>query len=148
MVFLGKGLHSCDVCSKQFYCLSEMESHRRNHKEFHPFLCDLCGQTFATDDQLNRHVNKHVIPHSEERFTCDICSNYFTTKESIAGHMRSHIFGNLVCEEDDCGQRFDNRKDFAKHMLRHKPLSCTSCSYVTTSQYTLTVHMRSHTGDI
>ena len=43
----GRRKHQCEVCDKQFDCLSKLRIHNRIHTGEKPFSCDVCGHAFS-----------------------------------------------------------------------------------------------------
>lgn len=54
----------------------------------------------------------------------------------------------FVCEKDGCNKKFDKKKSFDRHMLRHKTqIICNECSSAFSQLSDLKRHMLRHTGE-
>lgn len=54
----------------------------------------------------------------------------------------------IVCEMAECKKRFDKKKSYHRHMLRHKTqLVCGECSFIFSQLSDLKRHMLRHTGE-
>ena len=62
--------HVCEICNKTFGIRKNLLRHRRSVHEKIKYSCNQCGQTFARNDYLQRHVKHHVrhhVRHHEDR---------------------------------------------------------------------------------
>lgn len=123
----------------------------RHRKEVHfpkelipkPYICHVCGLSWATESKLK----SHAMNHGDLKFICDICSKRFVTKGAISIHMQSHMLEKrFSC--DVCGQTFKTRKSLQNHMVRHsdeKSFSCPKCPKKFKLKTSLHDHDRVHT---
>lgn len=51
--------------------------------------CDLCGETFATQDALTQHIGEHSLDFNEKRHRCDECMIYFAHEKDLERHLQS-----------------------------------------------------------
>ena len=59
-------------------------------------LCNLCGQTFSTEKQLERHImTKH-----EPEVVCQACGKVYKNKESLRKHRRLFCDKKTVLKKD------------------------------------------------
>jgi uncharacterized Zn-finger protein len=50
------GRFSCELCQKSYKRLNELTTHNKSHEEQGSF-CFFCGQVFATEKDLRRHMD-------------------------------------------------------------------------------------------
>jgi len=48
--------------------------------------CETCGLTFASDEELERHVQEHI--RAAEIFRCAKCKATFGSREELAAHVK------------------------------------------------------------
>ena len=52
--------HQCDMCSKAFYKLNDLNYHRRLHLSIKPYQCPECSKSFSHLSHLHRHKRVHT----------------------------------------------------------------------------------------
>jgi len=60
---------------------------RRLHSGDKPYVCDVCGQTFAQSSTLTYHKRRHT---GEKPYQCDTCGMSFSVSSSLITHTRKH----------------------------------------------------------
>ncbi|XP_077321858.1 uncharacterized protein LOC143955631 isoform X2 [Lithobates pipiens] len=109
------------------------------------YLCSECGQSFAQEEDLGRHVRDHT----GETFPCEECGKCFLQKDRLMAHLKTHTWERLhTCKE--CGKSFIQKGALTKHLRTHtgeKPYSCSDCGKCFIQRGNLTVHQRIHTGE-
>lgn len=83
----------CDICKKVFTTKYNvgyhiMSVHYRS-SDLTPFLCDLCGKSFARKSLLNRHSTVHT---GIKRFSCVICNQAFTEADKVIHKGNTCLF--------------------------------------------------------
>ncbi len=48
--------------------------------------CETCGLTFASDEELERHVQEHI--RAAEIFRCEKCKATFGSKDELKAHVK------------------------------------------------------------
>ncbi|XP_030752799.1 zinc finger protein 674-like [Sitophilus oryzae] len=140
-----------------------MRNHMRIHKEKR-FKCETCGKAFKANEERLRHI-RHVhekIPYKTKM--CDICGKVTTNYRMHVkvSHSSRTEKKEYVCEK--CGTVFKSQYLLKKHLGQNshneskvfpkkqkKPLkrgfSCPVCNKVITTNESLQVHIRIHTGE-
>lgn len=115
-------------------------------------LCPVCGQVFPTNDNLAKHMAKH-LPTETARAElaskvhyCKVCNRSFSRSDMLTRHMRLHT-GLKPYECVDCGQVFSRSDHLNTHRRTHtgeKPYRCPHCPYAACRRDMITRHMRTH----
>lgn len=132
-------LHQCDQCEFRTYSLSKLEnSHKRTHGEERPFLCDVCGKGFKTGKQLRNHKTIHRQS-----------SGQWSTVAAAQGNAGASTLPAEACSE--CGRCFRVRRLLQLHCdsvhRKLRPFLCSYCGHRASSQSSLKMHLRQHTGE-
>ena len=116
------------------------------------YLCPVCGQVFPTNDNLAKHMTKH-LPSETVRsgdnnkvHYCKVCNRSFSRSDMLTRHMRLHT-GLKPYECMDCGQVFSRSDHLNTHRRTHtgeKPYRCPHCPYAACRRDMITRHMRTH----
>ncbi|KAL8584903.1 hypothetical protein ACOMHN_043540 [Nucella lapillus] len=116
------------------------------------YLCPVCGQVFPTNDNLAKHMTKH-LPSETVRagdntkvHYCKVCNRSFSRSDMLTRHMRLHT-GLKPYECMECGQVFSRSDHLNTHRRTHtgeKPYRCPHCPYAACRRDMITRHMRTH----
>ncbi|XP_064787120.1 zinc finger protein 329-like [Oncorhynchus masou masou] len=142
------------------HCSKPSTMSRRTHH------CRDCGETFALNADLKRHVTLTKKRPSECSFckksfnsTCKLKSHVrlchigkpcgMTFKHNLPNQMRIHT-GEKSFSCGDCGKSFNRKMSLTEHKLTHtgeKPFSCGDCGKSFNRKGHLTIHKLTHTGE-
>ena len=100
----------------------------RTHSGVLPYECEVCGKTFNTNYQLNKHKNVHNKSKTEQHY-CDECGNNFRSEESLDKHKRLHLAGVEIPTCDICGKAFGHKHNLVEHKRIHEGVKypCDIC---------------------
>lgn len=93
------------------------------HKEWRPFVCDICGRGFYENCLLKSHVS--TIHENVWPYRCDVCNKGFSNRSARTIH-RSRIHEPVECGL--CGEKFPEKSHLMKHKSKvHKSFKCDLC---------------------
>ncbi|XP_062542704.1 zinc finger protein 431-like isoform X2 [Armigeres subalbatus] len=101
----------CPHCTEHFGASYNLNNHiEKAHGIQVRFICDVCVQTFTSQDKLDRHRERHDKPHELE---CSTCLTLVASKEMLADHLCITYKDDYVC----CGRDHRYHTMYNKHML-------------------------------
>lgn len=113
----------CEVCGQTFIDSTDLESHKKKHKDSFTYSCNVCGRRFKEPWFLKNHkrthssrmggknkpvvtetpitINEIVQEQVDKSVTspyklCMVCGFYFPDKESLLDHSKIHVKGVTV----------------------------------------------------
>ena len=105
---------TCFKCNKTFTTKGNLKSHMEIHTGKFSFYCEVCRKGFSN---VNNYKN-HMQAHEGIRYHCQYCSKAFVTKKSLQYHLSQHTGEyRFTCEE--CGEEFNDKSKFLKHVKLH-----------------------------
>ncbi|XP_049881499.1 zinc finger protein 287-like isoform X2 [Pectinophora gossypiella] len=133
----GPNRFICLSCSKPCDNKTALNEHMfLEHGIVTQFLCDICGNTFSSADNLKSHklIHLEIKPHN-----CSTCNKTFSTRDHLKRHQVSHSGERpYVC--DDCGRKYSQRSSLMKHMRKHN--KCIKCDKKFTQSAQLIKHQK------
>ena len=82
-------------------------NHLLGHRGIKPYICDVCGRSFAAKSSLFQHISMHRCkqrPRSTVRYTCDHCHESFRDEACFKTHPCSIYLTNHPNLSSICGQ--------------------------------------------
>uniref|UniRef100_A0A6P7F2K6 Gastrula zinc finger protein XlCGF52.1-like n=1 Tax=Diabrotica virgifera virgifera TaxID=50390 RepID=A0A6P7F2K6_DIAVI len=111
--------HICDICGKSFLTFYNLNKHKKmTHQKLRPFECEQCQRKFSSKFALRTHERQHT---QDMPFTCNICGQSFRQKVSLKGHRKTvhNIEEPLTCACEVCGKWFSSKFAVMSHMRLH-----------------------------
>ena len=145
----------CKICDKTFQESTFKKAHMTEHYSACGLCCHQCGETFKSEDLLQRHLPVHLheqtkprkksvstpkakpiikcveiqkpIDKSKAKYKCSQCFRAFVSKKNKLLHERMHEVTVYKCEK--CPVEFKTEQGLAKHQQDHitQPYSCGVC---------------------
>jgi uncharacterized Zn-finger protein len=75
--------YSCILCGKGFINQS-LIVHMHVHSGEHPYVCNVCDNSFAQKSALKTHQHVHT---GERPYICDVCTKTFGDKRTLTRHQ-------------------------------------------------------------
>ncbi|RXG58683.1 Zinc finger protein SNAI2 [Armadillidium vulgare] len=137
---------TCEFCGRKFGSKPRLEYHIEivhTNPPIKIYTCRMCGLTFPTAKQNNRHYRKVHRPE-RQKIHCGKCNITFSTREECAEHRALHP---NTC--DICQKQFLRRDSLREHLLIHSAPKhqCPHCTKKFTQRSNLKRHIRVHTGE-
>ncbi|XP_038221148.1 zinc finger protein 93-like isoform X2 [Zerene cesonia] len=160
--------YKCKICNNTFINETTFNIHKKIHQKDMEYTCDLCKETFDTNDHLlkhkkTRHINdndcylcqkckmafsdhrsyiNHRIVHLKPPYKCFECNFQFTKKNSLNAHIFMHY--NIENECSICKEMVHHKK-MATHLEKHNTIQCIECGKNVKKSFH-SYHMLVHTG--
>ncbi len=145
--------YACRICGKRFAWIRNIAKHMQTHSvtqgyiRRRKFTCNVCLDSFDSQDQLTVHLQLHTetVPH-----TCHGCGQKFTSQRSLEKHILNKVcIKNLMFKCDACSESFPKEYLLMMHIKTHTGSSkyvCDVCGQRFLSP-NLTRHLQMHTGE-
>ncbi|KAL7299777.1 hypothetical protein TKK_0007523 [Trichogramma kaykai] len=166
----------CDICNVKFFRKDKLKAHYDKCSEKNPDQvrkCNLCGDTFESNEALKKHRVKHVVEgilteedlrdienRTEDKkiekmprkrrtdiigLKCHLCNKEYTSRKGLLRHLQVHEGKKYLC--DMCPQKFSRREDLKLHVAKHnmiKPYKCPRCPKRFIKEEQLNNHITRH----
>ncbi|CAH8628503.1 unnamed protein product [Schistosoma intercalatum] len=145
---------TCSVCGKGFSSTNSLAVHKRLHRNYMPYYCQLCNANFAQKSHLKLHLDSHhayvELDETRKPFVCKTCDRGFLFIISLQRHLLQHCKLSpkklLPCEV--CKKNFAHQSELERHSIIHtkcSPYQCSFCSRTFTRPNLLKNHALLHT---
>ncbi|XP_076288001.1 uncharacterized protein LOC143212765 isoform X4 [Lasioglossum baleicum] len=168
--------HKCPFCHLQYKRMSGLRAHQiREHSNVDPvclrdrakegviigpedsptgsagtriYVCQVCGNHYDQKSYLIAHNRiAHGYQRNEvRRFKCRVCKKKFTFQHSLESHLCNEP--SFLCSH--CGKKFSTNYTMLLHMRSHtgeRPHQCTVCQKSFSRAMSLRIHILTHTGE-
>ena len=78
---------TCDICKETFVTNQALKFHQYKHTGLKPYKCKVCNSFFRTPSTLKSHVE---VQHTDSKNKCSICGLKSSTSGKLKIHMRIH----------------------------------------------------------
>ena len=116
----------CIRCGKCLPDANALRCHQERHGDKN-LLCNICGKTFASKYDLQRHGKRHI--ERPKLHKCQFCYKLFSTQSECRTHELFHKDKTFLCQ--DCGKKFYTKGLLIRHSVVHTkltPFKCRHCS--------------------
>lgn len=102
-----------------------------------------------TSQQKAQQSKQNTITTKTEKHVCTVCQKELANPHTLRHHMQMHEGFDFICEQ--CGKGFPLLVGLQMHQVTvhgiGPSLQCPHCPYKTLRRFTLTEHIRLHTGE-
>ncbi|KXJ82687.1 hypothetical protein RP20_CCG011154 [Aedes albopictus] len=139
-----KGPFICEICGKSYANIASLVCHRNRHEEYQRFKCDKCPKAFAFRCYLETHKRAE---HLHERLICPLCGKQFKYSQDLKVHTRQHE-DDRPFKCDQCPSVFRYPSALRSHKAWHEQtvFTCDICQKTFKYANSLRVHKRLHSG--
>jgi len=145
----GQRCNSAQEClftpAPVFVLDESLTTRRERHAGEQLYCCSQCGNCFANQTSLTKHMNIHL-----GKFKCTECGKCCQNNRALVDHRRFHSgqkpFGCTVCNK-----RFTTSSGLNRHSRTHsglKPYKCYICGKSFSVFQSLDTHISFHIGDM
>lgn len=93
-------MYKCNVCSKEYTRLTHLQRHMAGHGRRRVHICKICNKTLTRLEHLKRHLVTHM---KNKPFQCELCKRGFNRAEHLANHAR-RCKGDKIYACDVCNK--------------------------------------------
>jgi KRAB domain-containing zinc finger protein len=147
----GEKFYSCGYCYKKF-TTAKLKKHIESvHEKKRPHLCSTCEKSFASKQDLKRHILMVHEKINHKKHLCSQCDSSFFNISGLKVHTDSVHEGKRPFECSLCDSKFTQRGALKLHVesvhenLKRYP--CGHCYKKFTTSKDAKRHIRTHTGE-
>ncbi|GFR26955.1 zinc finger protein 711 [Trichonephila clavata] len=161
-------MHTCSYCKYETVYRSDLTKHMRKHTGERPFICKICGKSFAQNSNLKTHEQLHALQNLHvcnllefvhevtsngsgdnvenlKNHVCLYCGYVASYRSGLINHIRKHT-GTLIPATNP-NLNVSNVKRSSGSSRGPPMLSCLHCNYTTVHKSNFKAHLRKHTGE-
>ena len=137
-------IKKCDMCPYETSFSSHLKDHvKAKHDNIKDNICQECGFGFSRKSDLNKHLRKVHLLHSngnenednpmikEEIYKCDLCPYKTAYRRHLTNHVKAkhEQIKDTNCQE--CGSTFTTKSSLNYHIqkVHRDKLKCPHCPY-------------------
>ncbi|XP_048357798.1 zinc finger protein 574 [Sphaerodactylus townsendi] len=140
----GEYPYKCQTCGRSFLLRRLLEVHQLSHTGQQPHRCTSgCGAAFVTAEQLKEHKCGKMSRH----FECSVCGKKVGSTAQLRAHERLH--GDIQTSEgaEEEPPMLEPPPPRPRRPACPKTFECGDCKKLFSTETSLQVHRRIHTGE-
>ncbi|XP_074836757.1 zinc finger protein 574 [Carettochelys insculpta] len=138
----GEYPYKCLECGRSFLLRRLLDVHQLSHAGQEPQVCAGCGASFVTALQLREHKCGKV----SRRFECPTCGKKVSSAARLRAHELLHNGGTAAAPEEERPVP-PPPPPAPRRITCPKSFECADCKKLFSSETSLQVHRRIHTGE-
>lgn len=133
----------CNECGNGFATMTRLKVHQKTHGGSGEFACEICSKMYKSDQKLKNHID--AVHKLLKRFKCWKCPARFTEYFTRQKHLvDAHGAALIKYKCNCCDKAFYRRFDLTRHLKRdHLKEKNNECQYCDYKSYALS-EMRVH----
>lgn len=142
----GEYPYKCQDCGLSFLLKRLLEVHQLGHKGNEPFRCAYCGTNYPSAQRLKDHRCNRAGGGAGEKLECPVCGKKVNSDARLNAHVATQHAGTKPSQgcpgrskQPACPQN--------RAKLGSKKLECLDCHKTFSTETSLQVHRRIHTGE-
>ncbi|OCT70805.1 zinc finger protein 574 [Xenopus laevis] len=141
----GEYPYKCQECGLSFLLKRLLEVHQLGHRGEEPHRCQECGTNFPSVQRLQDHRCSKAGDGGGEKLECPICGKKVTSDAHLNTHVATQHSGNK--KNNTCCTKGSAVLPRNKLKGGGKNLECSDCHKTFSTETSLQVHRRIHTGE-
>ncbi|XP_063798431.1 zinc finger protein 574-like [Pseudophryne corroboree] len=142
----GEYPYKCQDCGLSFLLKRLLEVHQLGHRGEVPSRCEDCGTNFPSSQRLKDHRCNRAGGGTGEKLECPVCGKKMNSDARLNAHVASQHAGTK--NDDGCsGKSKEPPPPRNKQKVGTKNLECPDCHKTFSTETSLQVHRRIHTGE-
>lgn len=85
-IHLKQRNYKCDICSKTFFAINDIERHLKVHGVQKKHNCPYCDETFENAESVKVHIENHHKDFISSNY-CPYCKEFFSTETAVMKHI-------------------------------------------------------------
>ncbi|XP_077994753.1 uncharacterized protein LOC144448399 [Glandiceps talaboti] len=133
----------CELCGRSFKSEENLKRHMRIHLDTNPIKCSFCEQCFTSQTVLQKHMDKEHSSHPDA-FKCETCLKVHTSQEDLEQHKDNQqcVNSNLQCGD----LKTDADSSPVVYRDIRERVQCKHCDIMVLKQ-DIDDHENTHTGN-
>ncbi|KAG8433836.1 hypothetical protein GDO86_012271 [Hymenochirus boettgeri] len=141
----GEYPYKCQDCGLSFLLKRLLEVHQLGHRGEEPHRCQDCGINFPSLQRLQDHRCNKTGDEAGEKLECPICGKKVSSETHLNAHVAAQHSGTK--RGNGCSGKGAQVLPRGKLKGMAKNLECLDCHKTFSTETSLQVHRRIHTGE-
>ena len=104
----------CRFCQRGFHNNDPYVAHLKIHYSDKLKRCDVCSETFDSDEKLGIH---YKLVHRAAKYPCIECGIIFSDKTNLKKHSKENHLNDNIFKCLPCGRTFYQKLEFNRHIV-------------------------------
>ena len=140
---VGENPFACNLCGEKFKIENQLNKHMRFHTDRNPLVCSDCGMKFLLASELSEHRRIHT---GEKSYVCNVCEKKFKKQNYLTNHLKWHDREKKSIAISDRDKKLSlgdgNLNKYLRIHAGEKTFACTICSEVFKQKLHLDRHVK------
>ncbi|XP_018410295.1 PREDICTED: zinc finger protein 574-like [Nanorana parkeri] len=142
----GEYPYKCQVCGLSFLLKRLLEVHELGHRGEEPFRCVDCGANYPSSQRLKDHRCNRTGSGAGDKLECPVCGKKVNSDARLNAHVSAQHTGSR--NATGCLAKVKQPPPAqSKPKVGSRSLECPDCHKTFSTETSLQVHRRIHTGE-